>query len=183
MPRTALSTLAVALLFTVAQPSGAADWFPVFGDNYEARPTLSVIAGTQDFEDADSDAIVGLELSLVCPTLALEHGTIRQQISLTRYDDNGFEATSFELNPHYLVVQNGNLDIGIGPGIGYVDAETRSRSDGVFALQGGVSVHYRIDALFLGAETRYQWTEDVDFGRRHDNLDNWRAALKLGFNF
>lgn len=184
MLKTAMpATLAVASLVAVAAPAGAVEWLPIAGEAYEARSTLSVIGGTQDFEDGDSDTVYGLEYSLVCPSLALRSGTIRQQLSVTLYDDDGFEATSFELNPHFIVMQQGGLGIGVGPGLGYVDAESGSQSDGVFALQAGASFHYRMEALFLGAEARYQWTEDADFGDADVSLDNWRALAKLGFNF
>lgn len=183
MRETVSLPLAAIFLLTATARAGAVEWFPVTGEDYQARSTLSVIGGVQDFEDGDSDSIIGLEYSLVCPSLALDSGTIRQQISVTRYDENGFEATSFELNPHYLVLEQGNLGIGIGPGLGYIDAEAGSESDGVFAVQAGASVHYRMGALFLGAETRYQWTQEADFGATQTSLDNWRAAAKVGFNF
>lgn len=184
--RTTALALGSALLAGSA-PATAAGWelLPAANPDYEAEATLALMGGMQDPEVGDvgaSDAY-GFELSLNCPTLKPPRGEIRQQISLTGFDKEGLELASLELNPHYLVPLAENLDLGVGPGLGYVMAENGRHEDSVFALQAGASLHYRSGALFLGAEARYQVTQEADFGRRNEDLNNYRLLGKAGINF
>lgn len=174
-----------ALGLVAAMPAQAQDWqfFPAAGSDYQAAPTFALTAGTQDYVDVDSGGVYGMELGLACPTLKPPQGQIRQQISLTRYDEDGVETTSLEVNPHYLVNLGGNWAIGLGPGLGYVQADTPAGDDSVFALQAGTSLHYRSGPLFLGAEARYQWTQSADLGGGSADMDNIRLQGKVGAAF
>jgi len=52
--------------------------------------------------------------------------------------------------------------------------------------QVGASVHYTgMGPVFLGAEWRYQLTTEESFasGLAKDNMNNWRAAAKIGYMF
>jgi hypothetical protein len=174
-------------MLAASAPAMAAGWgfLPAANPGYEADATLAVMGGMQDpdVDGVDADAAYGIELSLSCPTLKPPRGEIRQQISVTGFDNDGLEMTSFELNPHYLVPLAENLDLGVGPGLGYVMAEGGRHDDGVFALQAGASLHYRSGPLFLGAEARYQFTQEAEFGRRDEDLNNYRLLGKAGVNF
>ena len=174
-----------ALGLVAAMPAQAQDWqlLPAIGSDYKAQPTFALTAGTQDYDDGDSGGVYGVELGLACPTLKPPQGRIRQQISLTRYDEDGLETTSLEVNPHYMVDLASNLAVGFGPGLGYVQADTSVGDDGVFALQAGTSLHYRTGPLFLGAEARYQWTQSADFGGGSHDMDNIRLQGKVGVAF
>jgi hypothetical protein len=162
------------------------DWnfLPVQSDGFDPDLTLSVTGGIMDPQThgLDTDFVFGLELSMNCLLLDPPQGTIRQQISYSHYDDSGLEITSFEINPHYLYKVDNKFSIGIGPGVGYVDADGRRVNEGAFALQGGVSLHYKMSSsLFLGAEARYQWTQELD--DTNDDLKNARIFGKIGYRF
>jgi hypothetical protein len=162
------------------------DWnfLPVQSDGFDPDLTLSVTGGIMDPQThgLDTDLVFGLELSMNCLLLNPPQGTIRQQISYSNYDDSGLEITSFEINPHYLYKVDNRFSIGIGPGIGYVDADGRRVNEGALALQGGVSLHYKMsNRLFLGAEARYQWTQELD--DTNDDLKNARIFGKIGYRF
>jgi len=174
-------------LLAASTPAMADGWqvLPATQSDYEAQASIAVLGGLQDPDVANVDAagVAGLEVSLSCPTLKPPQGEIRQQISITRFDNDGLEMTSVEINPHYLMPLGENLDLGVGPGLGYVSAEKGSEDDGVFALQAGASLHYRSGPLFLGAEARYQFTQEADFGSDDEDLNNYRLLGKAGVNF
>ncbi len=186
MKRT-LTTLAATSLLLAATGAQAADgWTFLAGtkEGYVAQPAVSVMFGMldPDVDGADSDAITGIELSLNCPLLQPPTNRIRQQISYTSYDKDGLEIDSFELNPHYVIETSPGLELGFGPGIGYVSAKSAGFDDSVFAFQLGASAHYTaMGPLFLGAEARYQMTGDLD--GTNDGIDNFRFAVKVGYAF
>lgn len=178
------------LSLTLAAGGGSAwagDWRPLAGadPDYRAEPTLAVIGGTQDpdFNGADSDGIYGVELSFNCPLLQPPVHRIRQQVSITGYDEDGLELTSLELNPHYVVPVADGLEVGFGPGIALIDAEARGEDETLWGLQAGASIHYRLGEFFAGAEYRHQITTEGDFGNTGDeDVDNSRFLLKAGIN-
>ena len=182
-----LALSALALTVAAPLPAAADGWtvLPATGSDYEAAPTVALLGGFQDpaVDGVDADGAYGVEVGLSCPTLAPPAGRIRQQISLTRFDNDGLELTSLEINPHYLVDLGRNLALGAGPGLGYVAADAGGDSDGVFALQAGVSLHYRQGPLFLGAEARYQWTQEADLGGQDVDVNNSRLMAKVGWAF
>ena len=187
MTKHIIGLIAIAGL-TLASPRLWADsgwnFLPVKGDGFDPDLTLSVTGGIMNPQPhgLDTDLVFGLELSMNCLLLDPPQGTIRQQVSYTHYDDSGLEITSFEINPHYLYRVDDKFSIGIGPGIGYVDADGRRVNEGAFALQGGVSLHYKMsDRLFLGAGARYQWTQELD--DTDDDLKNARIFGKVGYRF
>lgn len=176
-----------ALLLTSGSAMAAGEWNFLAGldKDYVAQPTLSIMAGSldPDIKGASSDTLTGLELSLNCPLLQPPTNKIRQQISYSRYDDQGLKISSFELNPHYVIEAMPGLGLGFGPGFGYVKAETAAESEGMFALQLGASLHYTaMGPLFFGAEARYQATQSDAFAGQK-GADNIRIALKAGYSF
>ncbi len=187
MKKTASLGLLSALLFSSGAALAEGQWNFLAGldDNYVANPTLSVMVGNlnPDINGASSGTISGLELSLNCPLLQPPSNKIRQQVSYVSYDDQGLKISSFELNPHYVIETSPGLGIGFGPGFGYVKAETANESQGMLALQLGASLHYTaLGKLFLGAEARYQKTQSDAFAGQK-GADNFRVALKAGYNF
>ncbi|SFD15593.1 hypothetical protein SAMN05660831_00916 [Thiohalospira halophila DSM 15071] len=186
MQRTLIASTVAAGLTLAAGTASAADWFPVAEDSYSAAPSVAVVGGSQEFDSdgADSGSIAGVEFALNCPLLAVDSGRIRQQVSLTQYDEDGLETTHLELNPHYLFVDDGNLTVGAGPGFGLVQGDLDGAGDdSVFALQAGASVNYDFGPAFVGAEARYQWTTEADFGSVEEDLSNTRVMAKVGVNF
>ncbi|MET0091558.1 MAG: outer membrane beta-barrel protein [Candidatus Thiodiazotropha sp.] len=159
-------------------------FLPAKSDGFDPDLTLSVMGGITDPlpHGLDADLSFGLELPMNCLLLDPPQGSIRQQFSYMQYDDSGLKITSFEMNPHYLYRIDDKFSIGVGPGIGYVDADGRHVNEGVLAIQGGVSLHYKMsEQLFLGAEARYQWTQELD--DTNDDLKNTRIFGKVGYRF
>ncbi|HHJ80072.1 MAG TPA: hypothetical protein ENJ65_00400, partial [Candidatus Tenderia electrophaga] len=179
-----LGSLFLGLSSTAMAGEGEWDWFPVMGDDYVMEPTASVIVGNQSFDDGGSDSVMGIELSFNCPMLKPPTNKIRQQVSMTKYDDSGVEVTSIELNPHYLVEMSPGLLVGGGPGLGYVAVDTRAGDDNLLTFQLGASVHYNVnETFFLGGDARYQIAGDADLAGTDVNMNNWRVGLKAGVNF
>ncbi|MCG7874075.1 MAG: porin family protein [Candidatus Thiodiazotropha lotti] len=178
--------LSAGLISTTSALRAGQDWsfLPVKSDGFDPDLTLSVTGGIMDPQThgLDTDLVFGLEISFDCLLVEPPNATIRQQFSYSHYDDSGLEITSFEMNPHYLYRVDNRFSIGFGPGIGYIDADGRNVNEGAFALQGGVSLHYKMsEQLFFGAEARYQWTQELD--DINDDLKNARLFGKLGYRF
>lgn len=177
--------LALALVLsggTSLAQAGGWSVLPVTDAGFKAEPTLAIMGGmlNPDVSGADADTAGGVELSFNCLALQPSTGKLRTQISWSKYDDAGLEIESVELNPHYLVKVGEGLELGAGPGIGYVSGKTGAVDDHAWALQVGASAHYRAGKLFLGAEARYQFTQE-EFADQ--DMDNLRVMLKVGYNF
>lgn len=186
MKKQVCTSLIGLVVATAAQGVAAEGWkFPGFSsDDYQAQPSLALVGGAMDpdFGQVDSGALYGVELSLNCPLLQPPTNRIRQQLSLTRFDEDGVKITSLEINPHYVVAMGENLEIGFGPGFGVLDVEAGPEDEMLLGAQVGASVHYRRGALFFGGEARYQVTTEEGFGGRDRGADNTRVLLKVGVN-
>lgn len=186
MKKQVCASLMGLVLATAATGAAAEGWDFLAGlsDDYQAQPTLSLVGGVMDpdFGAVGSGALYGLEVALNCPLLQPPSNRIRQQLSLTQYDEDGVEVTSLELNPHYVIPMSENLEIGFGPGFGVLDVEAGSQDDLLLGVQAGASVHYRQGAFFAGAEARYQVTTEERFGGTDQGADNVRVLLKVGVN-
>lgn len=182
------SAVAGALLLSAT--AHAEGWTFLAGakDGYKAEPTISLMAGQMSpgTSGVDSGSFTGIELSLNCPLLQPPTNRIRQQVSLTKYDKSSVKITSIELNPHYVVEVSPGLELGGGPGLGYIMVDTPNKNPGFWGLNIGLSAHYTgVGPLFVGAEYRYQVTTKEDFGggMGKDNLDNSRVDIKVGYSF
>ena len=165
----------------------AAEWqtLPYKDPSWSPEFTLALTVGSMDPDvpGVDSDTATGMQLSLNCPWFAPPKGKIRQQFNYNRYDDQGLELTTLEMNPRYYMGE-GDLTFGVGPGIGYVWAEAPGVDESVWAFQLGADVEYRRGALYLGAGTRYQLTQEENLGGAvEEDVDNWLTTVKLGVNF
>lgn len=194
MRKSVLWGLGAAML--VSQSVQAEGWQFLAGKEpgYKAEPIISLMAGqmSPDDSDLDSGTIIGAELSLNCVLLQPPTNRLRQQISVTRYDETidgvDLTITNIELNPHYVVEVAPNVEVGGGPGLGFVMTSADfdgSKDPNYFAFQLGASVHYTGLPVFLGAEWRYQMTTDEEFvsGGTKDDINNSRFAVKVGYAF
>lgn len=160
------------------------EFLPVIDDDYEYKPQLSLIAGTASI-DGSSESMSGVELAINCPLVKAPNAVIRQQISYATIESNGTKLKSFELNPHYMVVMSDKVQVGFGPGIGYLSADATGLSDSAITLQAGANVLYTAGKFTAGLELRHQVTvgsiktntgTDVD-------VDNTRFMAKVGYRF
>jgi hypothetical protein len=177
----------VVALLQAGSVHAADSWnlLPAADEGYQAQPTVALLGGQLDPAESglDSATATGVELSLNCPLLAAPGGTIRQQLSYVRYDKDDVEITTIEINPHYMIDVADNLQVGFGPGLGYVSIDTPAGDDAALALQFGGSVQYRLGRIYLGAEARWQWAGDVEIANTDVSPDNTRVLAKVGFNF
>ena len=181
-----LALSSAAMLIAGSAQAEGWTWMAGSKDGYESQPTISLLMGQMDpGNNLDSDTISGIELSLNCPLVQPPSNRIRQQFSYTQYDDKGVEIASLELNPHYVVEVSPGLEIGGGPGLGYVMVDTANGDGDVFGLQLGVSAHYHGSSpLYLGADLRYQITGEDNFGTATESdVDNTRLTIKVGYSF
>ncbi len=185
--KTIKSTIAASLFIAAsAQASeGQWRWFPGLDSQYQAQTSLALIGGSADVDlsGQDSDSLYGIEASFNCPLLQTPANRIRQQVSLTRFDADGLDITALEINPHYVVPVADGLEAGFGPGFGAAKVSVAGSDETVLGVQLGASLHYRRGAMFVGAEARYQWTTEENFGAGDIAIDNSRILLKAGVNF
>ncbi len=177
-----------ASLFGLSQTAAAESWgmLPIMGEDYDAQATLSIIGGqvSPDAQGAESGSAQGVEMSFACPLIAAPDAGIRQQFSITQYDEQGLELQSIEINPHYLIDMGKGLQLGFGPGIGYTTTTVATQEESVWGMQLGASVHYRPSKrLFLGADVRQQFAGEANLGGSDIETDNSRVSFKVGVNF
>lgn len=160
---------------------------PIFlDDNWKPKFELAAVAGSTNFDSSrKTGANYGVELSFECPVFTLPGDHIlRQQLSLSRYDKDGFEVTVIEMNPYYFFTLADNLLLGVGPGISGVHGDADGGKDEwAFAFQAGAGLKYYIDDFLVGVDARWQWTAEKDYGSGKEDLDNMRILLKAGYRF
>ena len=173
MNKILLSSLLILGISTSVQ---AEDWTFFSDNNIEDKQYgLALIGGSLDLHQHDnSGSIHGLELSFIAPCVKASEHTIRQQVSLTKFDKGSMNIYSLEANPHYLYQVEEHTYLGVGPSLGLMKVE----GDDVYASFGvGVSIRKDLtDNLFLGAEYRRNYATDNDYS-------NTRFMGKIGYFF
>jgi len=187
-----IKSLALSMLIT-STSSFAGDEFkflPIFSDdNYKGNIEVAAVLGTMNHktQGLDNGLTYGVELSFDCPVFTLPgKNLLRQQLNLNRYDENGVSITSIEMNPYYFVDMDKDLKLGFGPGIGAMNVKPdTSSSEWLFTVQASAGIKYYMDAAFVGADIRYQWTSENDFNgmSQKQDLDNTRVLFKAGYAF
>jgi len=191
MKKNILKGLLAGAALTVAAGTAQADgwtFLPATKPGYKAEPTVAVTAGylSPDSSFTDGAVAYGAELSMNCALIQPPSNRVRTTVSYLAFDDGGLKLTDIELNPHYVVELSDKLWVGGGPGVGVVMADTSDKDATMLAFQLGASAHYRMDKLFVGGEARYQFTQSKDYGNSANpdsGVNNWRALVKVGFNF
>lgn len=155
-------------------------------DRTGLEPSVAVLVGSvsPDPSGTSTDWGYGVELGANCQLLQPANGVLRHQLSVTRYSEDPLRMTSTEFNTHWLFDTAPGLQLGFGPGIGYVRAELGDEKNSVWAAQVGGSLRYSLDNdLFLGVEARYQFTGSDRYRGRSEDVDNFRVMGKVGMNF
>ena len=182
---TLLSTAAFASQY--AQKANEFKVLPIFTDeDWKANVEVSAVGGNADFDNIQDGGLYGIELSFDCPVFTLpgEH-ILRQQLSIMKYDKNGFKVTSIEMNPYYSIALSENLLLGFGPGMGAVNGDSAGGDDWAFAFQLGTGLKYYVtEDILVGADLRWQWTDQKSFGTATEfDLENLRTLFKVGYRF
>lgn len=160
---------------------------PIFLDNsWKPQFEVAAVVGSTNFDNnLKTGANYGVELSFDCPVFTLpgDH-TLRQQLSVSRYDKNNFDVTVIEMNPYYFFKLSPDLLLGVGPGIAGVYGDPEGGKDNwAFAFQAGAGLKYYMDNFLVGIDARWQWTDEKDYGSGKEDLDNMRILLKAGYRF
>ena len=180
------SLAAAAIAFPGIGFSGEWVMGPAFKEGWIGDYTAAVTAGYMalDNDSASDDSSLGLQFALNCPWFRPPEGMIRQQFNLNRFDHDGLELTSLEMNPRYFWDLPSNFTLGVGPGVGYVWTDPdEGKSPNLWSLQAGVDLDYRQGVFYFGVGTRYQWTENKRVGLNDNGVDNWLTSVKVGVNF
>ena len=184
MRKSLLSVVVLSLLSSSAT-AFAEGWkmFPVKDADYQAKASVAIIAGQSKFDGSDQ-GVKGLEASFTCPLIKLPKHSIRQQLSYTTSKEDGIKVKSLEMNPHHMFQVNNKLQVGVGPSLGVTKLESNGKDDSVLSYGVGASVRYDITRkVFIGAETRYAWTDEANLNGVKDDINNRRSTVKVGFNF
>ena len=177
-----LSVLTAAISTSVM--ADGVKFLPVTETTYKPDFAVALLGGVQKTNAVDGTGAYGVEVSLKCPLLQIPSNEIRQQVSLVSTSSNGLSTTSLELNPHVMFNVAPQLHVGVGPNLGLVYATAHSDNKVAFGIGAGASISYDIaPKYFVGAETRYQWTNHPSLGGTDVNLDNSRTLLKVGMHF
>lgn len=181
-----MSVLVPAALAAVVSPAVADGWrfAPLMTDPaFKLQPTVAVVAGSLDVKNGGSDTYAGVELNFNCGLVQSPGNRIRSHLQVGQYDKDGLELTTVELSPRYTVPLAGGWSVGVGPGIGYVRAETAGQKTSLAALQVVGGVNYRQGMYYAGVDARYQDARDKRVNGAELRVDNWLVAAKVGVNF
>lgn len=178
----------IPLLFFSSESYAEKNWRLLAGleEDFRLDPTMTLNAGqlVPDSDVGEKEYALGIEFSFDCVLIQPKKNKLRQQLSYLRYKDGDSTLQTIQLNPHYLIELLPNFWIGGGPGLAYVRADVNNKKSNMLAGQLGASLHYKYKRIFLGAETRYQLTQNDDVGKGKDNgASSWQTLLKLGYNF
>jgi len=183
-----LSTILVMAFLLPLSVQATSDWqvLPVLKPSYKPDFAVAVLVGGMQADDDNKDKFspAGLEVSLNCPLLKTPKHTIRQQISYTQAETNGFKTKSFELSPHHMFKVGEKVTAGFGPSIGYTTVENPDGDDSVVTYGLGASTRYDVTKkFFVGAEVRYVKAQEFEIADKTTDFDNARALVKLGYQF
>lgn len=178
---------AVAASLLIGSNAGAGEFraLPILDAGFCPNIQVGLSAGYMNLKNVSaSGATAGIEISLDCPVFTLPWDNLRQQIMLNHFNSDGLQMTNLEFNPYYLVTLNNGVEWGFGPGFGVIFSEM-DKSDTVFTLQAGTGLKYNISReIYTGADVRYQWTQKADLTNTYkEDLDNYRAQVKIGYRF
>jgi opacity protein-like surface antigen len=159
---------------------------PILDNGFCPNIQVGLTAGYMNLKNVDAQgATAGIEISLDCPVFTLPWDNLRQQIMLNQFNSDGLKMTNLEFNPYYLITLNNGVEWGFGPGFGVIFSDTADKGDTVFTLQAGTGLKYNISKeIYTGADLRWQWTQEADIGlNQKEDLDNYRAQVKIGYKF
>ena len=151
--------------------------------------TLAVASGVMDPNvsgDFDSGVMNGLVLSLNCPWFQPPTGVIRQVFNYNVYDEDDLKIKTFEMNPRYFVPISPSLQVGFGPGVGYVTVAPKNSAEAhMLSFQIGADIDYRNGPLFAGVAARYMITQEASFAGSAEtrDVDNMLVQFRVGYNF
>lgn len=179
------SVLMASLLFGLTANGQEFKVLPILDKNFCPNIQVGLSTGYMNLKNVNAEgSTVGIEISLDCPVFTLPWDNLRQQVMLNHFDSDGLEMTNLEFNPYYLITLKNGIEWGFGPGFGVIFSDAH-KSDTVFTLQAGTGLKYNISKeLYTGADVRWQWTQKAELTQNYkEDLDNYRAQVKIGYRF
>ncbi len=146
-------------------------------------PAIALIGGAMDIDNSmidDWKGFYGAELSFNC----FLTDTVRQQIQITNYDNDGIQILQANINPHYIFNVVEGTKVGVGPTLGVARVEIGNDDDTIFTYGVGASIRTDLaDNIFAGAEVKYEWTADATIAGVDQDFNNAKVFVKLGYQF
>ena len=165
----------------------AGDWkfLPVLDSSYKPDMAVFIAGGslTPSNSGSTSGGYAGAEFDFNCLIMQPPTGIIRSKISYGQFNQNGLMLSSIEVNPRWTVDVQKDLSVGIGPGVGYVRADTNGQSTSLAALQIGGDLDYRVGMIDLGLGARWQYTANKEIAPGVTGANNFLIQAKVGISF
>ncbi len=180
--RILLTALALGAATTPALAAGDWKFLPIADKGCAPNFVASVTGGIMDPQHVGSGDAWGLELAFNCGLVQTPTGVVRTKLSVNKFDKAGLDLTTVEFNPRWTIPVAKDLTFGIGPGIGWVKADSGRNVD-MFARQAGADLDYRVGQLNLGLGARWQDTVNKNVGGGREGADNWLVQAKVGIAF
>jgi hypothetical protein len=154
----------------------------VLDNNFNMESSLAVLGGVVKGENsyAHTEVLYGLEFGFNC----LANDAVRQNLQITNYKDKNLKMTQINLNPHYMIKVNNDMQIGFGPTFGLARVDNSNDKDNIFTYGlGGSLVQNLNEILFVATEAKYEWTQNATLLGVKDNFNNVKVLVKAGYRF
>lgn len=180
-----MKKLLLAALVSSLSAAAMADglkFAPVADPGFKFEPTIALTVGTVKPNGESSETAYGVELNFNCGLLQTPDNRIRTHLSLSRINDNHYDATIIELSPRYTLSLASGFSVGVGPSLGAVrvDPDVAGVNRETYFAYGVVGgVNYRMGALYAGLDLGVRRTNE----KSDSDFDSRYAALKVGINF
>jgi hypothetical protein len=173
-----------AALAAAAVPALAEGWrfAPLFSDpGFKLEPTVALTVASVDPKEGDSATSYGVDINFNCGILQDPQNRMRTHINIHQADEDGTQATAFELSPRYTVPLGNGLSVGVGPSLGAfkVKVDAAGFDETYFGIGLAAGVNYRLGKFYAGADVRYHATGE----KQGVDYDHTTAGVKLGMNF
>ena len=181
-----MKKLLLAALVSSLSAAAMADglkFAPLLSDKaFKFEPTVALTAGLVKPNGESSETAYGVELNFNCGLLQTPDNRIRTHLSLSRVNDNNYDATILELSPRYTLPLASGFSVGVGPSLGAVrvDPDAAGANRQTYFAYGVVGgVNYRMGALYAGLDVGVRRTNE----KNDSDFDSRYATLKVGINF
>lgn len=179
-------TLLAVALSTLSLAAAAQEWrfAPALKDaGFKFEPTIVATVGSvKPNGGGDTATAYGVELNFNCGLIQSPDNRIRTHFSVSRADEDEYDATMIELSPRYTVPLSNGFSIGVGPSLGAVrvnPAVAGADTETVFAYGVVAGLNYRAGALYAGLDLGVRRTND----KNDIDFDSRGVTLKVGYNF
>lgn len=178
-------TLVAVALSTLSFAAMAQDWrfAPALSDaGFKFEPAVAAMVSSVKPHGDSGATAYGVDLNFNCGLIQSPDNRMRTHVSLSRVNEDHYDATIVELSPRYTVPVGDGLSIGVGPSLGAVRVDPAAAgiaSRTVFAYGVVAGLNYRKGALYAGLELGLRRTNE----KNGIDYDSRGVTLKVGYNF